>query len=176
MSIPTNTTAWRTRKFGPFLRGCHDYFQWSLDYTFLRQQIGKIRTAMRSMMREFDTEKRLCVYTTWPGHEGRSGRMRDLAPTAQIMEVARHHSHSSPRPCSRCDRSGSRRGDRRPWPRGTCSSRPSAALLADCPRQSRSLLSSLAKRSLDMPARMKSSKLAYKATLDTVAHLIEGSF
>ena len=28
---------------------------------------------MRFIMREFDTRKRRCVYTTWPGHEGRSG-------------------------------------------------------------------------------------------------------
>jgi hypothetical protein len=56
-----------------FIRGCHDYFQWSADYTFLRDQIGRIRSAMRFMMREFDTRSRRCVYTTWPGHEGRSG-------------------------------------------------------------------------------------------------------
>lgn len=56
-----------------FIRGCHDYFVWSLDYTFLRDQVGRIRSAMRFMMREFDTRKRKCVYTTWPGHEGRSG-------------------------------------------------------------------------------------------------------
>ncbi|MGB4257537.1 MAG: glycosyl hydrolase family 65 protein [Phycisphaerae bacterium] len=56
-----------------FIRACHDYFVWSADYTFLRGQIGRIRTAMRFMMREFDTRQRKCVYTTWPGHEGRSG-------------------------------------------------------------------------------------------------------
>jgi hypothetical protein len=56
-----------------FIRGCHDYFVWSLDYTFLRNQVGRLRSAMRFMMREFDTRKRKCVYTTWPGHEGRSG-------------------------------------------------------------------------------------------------------
>lgn len=56
-----------------FIRGCHDYFMWSQDYTFLRDQIGRVRTAMRFIMREFDTRKRKCVYTTWPGHEGRSG-------------------------------------------------------------------------------------------------------
>ena len=56
-----------------FIRGCHDYFLWTADYTFLRHQIGRIRTAMRFMMREFDTRNRRCVYTTWPGHEGRSG-------------------------------------------------------------------------------------------------------
>ena len=46
---------------------------WSQDYTFLRDQVGRVRTAMRFIMREFDTRKRKCVYTTWPGHEGRSG-------------------------------------------------------------------------------------------------------
>jgi len=56
-----------------FIRGCHDYFNWTADYTFLREQIGRVRTAMRFMMREFDTRARRCVYTTWPGHEGRSG-------------------------------------------------------------------------------------------------------
>ena len=56
-----------------FIRGCHDYFAWSRDLTFLRGQIARIRTAMRFIMREFDTRHRKCVYTTWPGHEGRSG-------------------------------------------------------------------------------------------------------
>lgn len=56
-----------------FIRGCHDYFQWSADYGFLRNQVGRIRTAMRFIMREFDTRERKCIYTTWPGHEGRSG-------------------------------------------------------------------------------------------------------
>lgn len=56
-----------------FIRGCHDYFMWSADYTFLRGQIGRVRSAMRFIMREFDTRDRKCIYTTWPGHEGRSG-------------------------------------------------------------------------------------------------------
>jgi hypothetical protein len=56
-----------------FIRGCHDYFLWSLDTDFLRSQIGRIRTAMRYVEREFQTRERKCVYTTWPGHEGRSG-------------------------------------------------------------------------------------------------------
>lgn len=56
-----------------FIRGCHDYFMWTADYAFLREQIGRIRRAMRFMMREFETRERKCVYTTWPGHEGRSG-------------------------------------------------------------------------------------------------------
>jgi len=56
-----------------FIRACHDYFLWSLDFAFLRDQIVRVRGAMRFVMREFDTRRRKCVYTTWPGHEGRSG-------------------------------------------------------------------------------------------------------
>ncbi|HEY3323439.1 MAG TPA: hypothetical protein VGP72_23495 [Planctomycetota bacterium] len=56
-----------------FIRGCHDYFVWTHDITFLRSQIGRMRSAMRFMQREFDTQNRKCLYTTWPGHEGRSG-------------------------------------------------------------------------------------------------------
>ncbi|MFV2070762.1 MAG: glycosyl hydrolase family 65 protein, partial [Pirellulales bacterium] len=56
-----------------FIRGCHDYFQWSADYAFLRDQVGRIRTAMRFIMGEFDTRNRRCMFPTWPGHEGRSG-------------------------------------------------------------------------------------------------------
>ncbi len=59
-----------------FIRGCHDYFLWSGDFSFLRGQIGRMRTAMHFIMREFDTRARKCVYTTWPGHEGRSGVRR----------------------------------------------------------------------------------------------------
>lgn len=59
-----------------FIRGCHDYFLWSRDIAFLRNQIGRVRTSMRFIMNEFDTRRRKCVYTTWPGHEGRSGVLR----------------------------------------------------------------------------------------------------
>lgn len=59
-----------------FIRGCHDYFLWTRDVTFLRGQIGRMRSAMRFIMNEFDTRQRKCVYTTWRGHEGRSGVRR----------------------------------------------------------------------------------------------------
>ena len=59
-----------------FVRGCHDYFMWTHDVTFLREQIGRVRSAMRFIMNEFNTRQRKCVYTTWPGHEGRSGVLR----------------------------------------------------------------------------------------------------
>jgi hypothetical protein len=56
-----------------FIRGVHDYFAWSRDLAFLRDQVQRVRSAMRFTMREFDTRHRKCMYTTWPGHEGRSG-------------------------------------------------------------------------------------------------------
>jgi len=56
-----------------FIRGCCEYFLWSRDITFLRDQIGRVRSAMRFVMNEFDTRRHKCIYTTWPGHEGRSG-------------------------------------------------------------------------------------------------------
>jgi hypothetical protein len=56
-----------------FIRGGHDYFLWTRDVTFLRDQIQRMRSAMRFMMREFQTREKKCMYTTWPGHEGRSG-------------------------------------------------------------------------------------------------------
>ncbi len=56
-----------------FIRAAHEYFDWTGDVGFLRSQIGRIRRAMRFNMSEFDTRRRKCIYTTWPGHEGRSG-------------------------------------------------------------------------------------------------------
>lgn len=59
-----------------FIRGVHDYFTWTRDLTFLREEMGRVRNSMRFAMREFDTRRRNCIYTTWPGHEGRSGVKR----------------------------------------------------------------------------------------------------
>lgn len=56
-----------------FIRGACCYFAWSHDLNFLRDQIARMRLAMRFTMREFGTRNRQCIYTTWPGHEGRSG-------------------------------------------------------------------------------------------------------
>jgi hypothetical protein len=56
-----------------FIRGCHDYVLWTGDLEFQRDQIGRIRAAMRFVEREFRPREKKCIYTTWPGHEGRSG-------------------------------------------------------------------------------------------------------
>ena len=61
---------------GNFIRGSYDYFMWTGDITFLREEIGRVRSAMRFIMNEFNTRQRKCIYTTWPGHEGRSGVRR----------------------------------------------------------------------------------------------------
>ena len=68
-----------------FIRGAHDYFAWSRNLNFLRDQIGRLRGALRFTMREFDTRNRKCVYTTWPGHEGRSGVRRSADGKKQIV-------------------------------------------------------------------------------------------
>ncbi len=59
-----------------FIRGCRDYFLWTKDIEFLRGQMDRIRTAMRFVEREFQTREKKCIYTTWPGHEGRTGVRR----------------------------------------------------------------------------------------------------
>jgi len=56
-----------------FVRGCANYFNWTGDIAFLRDQIGRMRIAMRYIMTEFHADKEDLVMTTWVGHEGRSG-------------------------------------------------------------------------------------------------------
>ncbi len=68
-----------------FLRAVHDYVAWSGDLTFLRDQAGRARSALRFVMREFDTRRRRCLYTTWVGHEGRSGVRRAADGKKQIL-------------------------------------------------------------------------------------------
>ena len=67
-----------------FVRGCGVYFLWRRDVPFLREQIARIRAAMRFVEREFQTRDKKCIYTTWPGHEGRSG-LRWLNGQKQVL-------------------------------------------------------------------------------------------
>ena len=73
-----------------FIRGVHDYFTWSRDLAFLGEQSARVRHAMRFTMREFQTRQRNCIYTTWPGHEGRSGVQRTADGKKQIVRWRRH--------------------------------------------------------------------------------------
>lgn len=59
-----------------FIQGCSTYFRWTRDIDFLRENINRMRTALRYMMTEFDTLERKVVFTQWVGHEGRTGVVR----------------------------------------------------------------------------------------------------
>jgi hypothetical protein len=56
-----------------FVRGCATYFWWTRDLNFLRQNLNRMRVAIRYMMTEHQTLQRKVVYTPWVGHDGRSG-------------------------------------------------------------------------------------------------------
>lgn len=69
-----------------FIRGLHDTFVWTRDLNLLRQQSPRLRTALHFTMREFDTRNRKCIYTTWPGHEGRSGVRRKADGKKEVLK------------------------------------------------------------------------------------------
>lgn len=56
-----------------FLRGSCDYFGWTQDLDFLRQNIGRMRTALRFALEEFSVREKKHVFVPWVGHGGRSG-------------------------------------------------------------------------------------------------------
>jgi hypothetical protein len=59
-----------------FVRGCAKYFWWTGDLNFLRANLARMRTALRYIMVEHHALQRKVVYTTWIGHDGRSGVKR----------------------------------------------------------------------------------------------------
>ena len=56
-----------------FLRGCADYFAWTRDVDFLRQNIGRMRKALHFALKEFRVREEKHVFVPWVGHDGRSG-------------------------------------------------------------------------------------------------------
>ncbi len=56
-----------------FVRGCVKYFRWTRDIHFLRDQIQRMRLAMRYMMTEFKAVEEKCIVVPFVGHCGRSG-------------------------------------------------------------------------------------------------------
>jgi len=56
-----------------FVRGCANYFLWTRDVNFLREQIDRMRTAVRYVMTEYRTVEEHVVVTSYVGHCGRSG-------------------------------------------------------------------------------------------------------
>lgn len=60
-----------------YIQGCADYLKWTKDRTFLRNNIQKMRLALRYALNEFQVEKYKCVNTTWVGHDGQNGISKD---------------------------------------------------------------------------------------------------
>lgn len=56
-----------------FVKGNCDYFNWTLDVDFLRQNIQRIRTALKYSLSEFKVDEQEHVFVPWVGHDGRSG-------------------------------------------------------------------------------------------------------
>ena len=56
-----------------FVRGSAEYFAWTRDLEFLRQNIGRMRTALRFALEEFSVRQDKHVQVPWVGHDGRSG-------------------------------------------------------------------------------------------------------
>jgi hypothetical protein len=56
-----------------FLRGCADYFAWTRDVDFLRQNIGRMRKSLHFVLKEFRVREEKHVFVPWVGHDGRSG-------------------------------------------------------------------------------------------------------
>lgn len=68
-----------------FVRGCAKYFWWTHDLNFLRDNIQRMRLAVRYLMTEHHALERNAVYTTWVGHDGRSGLKRTPDGKKEIL-------------------------------------------------------------------------------------------
>ena len=56
-----------------FVRGSCEYFSWTGDIDFLKQNIGRMREAVRFAVDEFDVAQQHHALVRWPGHDGISG-------------------------------------------------------------------------------------------------------
>ncbi len=56
-----------------FVRGCCDFFAWTQDVDFLRQNLDRMRTALSFALKEFRVREEKHVFVPWVGHEGLSG-------------------------------------------------------------------------------------------------------
>jgi len=68
-----------------FIRGCSKVFRWTGDLDFLRANIQRMRAALRYMMTEQHALGRKVIYTTWVGHDGRSGIRRTPGGAKEII-------------------------------------------------------------------------------------------
>lgn len=58
-----------------FVLGASNYFRWTGDINFLREEINRMRLATRYAIQEFQTETHGVVVCSWVGHDGRSGHI-----------------------------------------------------------------------------------------------------
>lgn len=56
-----------------FIRGSCDYFSWTHDVAFLRENMARMRKALRYALAEFRVREMHSVTVPWVGHDGRSG-------------------------------------------------------------------------------------------------------
>lgn len=62
-----------------FISGAANYFYWTKDFRFLRENMNRLRTALRHLMTEHHGLARDLIHTTWVGHDGRPGWKRNPA-------------------------------------------------------------------------------------------------
>jgi len=62
-----------------FLQACTDYFNWTTDLPFLRENLPRMRRALQYGLDEFDVIAGRHVRVSWVGHDGRTGLARDAA-------------------------------------------------------------------------------------------------
>lgn len=70
------------------IRGAIDVFLWTGDIAFLREELPRLRRALRFAQSEFKTYENLCVLTPWVGHEGTSGLVRNPDGTKTVRHGA----------------------------------------------------------------------------------------
>lgn len=56
-----------------FVRGCCQYFWWTRDLNFLRNNLARIRLAMLYQMHDLGGLKEKLILAPFPGHDGRAG-------------------------------------------------------------------------------------------------------
>jgi hypothetical protein len=62
-----------------FVQASADYFNWTTDLPFLRENLPRMRRALAYALDEFDVRAGHHVRVSWVGHDGRSGLARDAA-------------------------------------------------------------------------------------------------
>ncbi|MCF7669467.1 MAG: hypothetical protein K9N48_06805 [Verrucomicrobia bacterium] len=60
-----------------FINGCADYFNWTHDVDFLKDNIGRMRRALKYLMTQHHGLEKKVIRTDWVGHDGRSGLTYD---------------------------------------------------------------------------------------------------